>query len=53
MLEHVREKKGFSEFSKQGLLGSDKLENLNFCEYCINGKSHKVKFSTRAHTTKK
>ena len=49
-LGHVSEK-GLLELSKQGQLGSDKLESL-FCEHCVYGKCHIVKFSTGMHTTK-
>ncbi|KAK3003791.1 hypothetical protein RJ639_020165 [Escallonia herrerae] len=38
--------------SKQGLLGSKKTRNLDFCEHCVFAKQYRVKFSRAVHTTK-
>ena len=32
------------ELAKQGLLGNEKLNKLDFCDNCTLGKQHKVKF---------
>ena len=45
-------KKGLRELSKQGVIGSDKIETLRFCEECVLGKSSRVKFSTEVHNSK-
>jgi len=44
-LGHVSER-GLVELPKQGLLGKDKLDKLEFCEHCILGKQHRVKFGS-------
>ncbi|KAH9647652.1 hypothetical protein KPL70_025267 [Citrus sinensis] len=40
--------KGLKELEKQGVLGKDKIEELDFCEDCVFGKStrHNFKHST-------
>ncbi|KAH9778870.1 Integrase catalytic domain-containing protein [Citrus sinensis] len=40
--------KGLKELEKQGVLGKDKIEELDFCEDCVFGKStrHSFKHST-------
>ncbi|KAH9779137.1 Integrase catalytic domain-containing protein [Citrus sinensis] len=40
--------KGLKELEKQGVLGNDKIEELDFCEDCVFGKStrHSFKHST-------
>jgi len=45
---HVSER-GLVELAKQGLLGKDKLDKLEFCEHCILGKQHRVKFGNGMH----
>lgn len=40
------------ELSKQGLLCSDKIYKLEYCEDCIFGKAHKSKFSKGFHKFK-
>ncbi|KAK2976634.1 hypothetical protein RJ640_024168 [Escallonia rubra] len=50
-LGHMSER-GMDVLSKQGLLGSKKIEKLNFCEHCVFGKQCRVKFSRAVHTTK-
>ena len=50
-LGHIGDK-GLQELGKQGLLGKERLSKLDFCETCVLGKSHKVKFNTGVHTTK-
>ena len=47
-LGHVSER-GLVEQAKQGLLGKDKLDKLEFCEHCILGKQHRVKFGSGIH----
>ncbi|KAH9657209.1 hypothetical protein KPL70_022963 [Citrus sinensis] len=50
-LGHMSER-GLRELSKQGVLGEDKIEPLEFCEECVLGKSSRVKFSTGAHVSR-
>lgn len=50
-LGHMSEK-GLEILGKQGLLGSHKMEPLKFCEHCVLGKQHRIKFPKTAHTTK-
>ncbi|KAK3002024.1 hypothetical protein RJ639_021170 [Escallonia herrerae] len=50
-LGHMSER-GMDVLSKQGLLGSKKIEKLDFCEHCVFGKQCRVKFSRAVHTTK-
>ena len=42
-MAHISEQ-GLRELSKQGILGAEKLTDLDQCETCIFGKSSKVKF---------
>ncbi|KAH9662167.1 hypothetical protein KPL70_024758 [Citrus sinensis] len=44
--------KGLQELSKQGLLGGDRIQQLEFCENCIFGKSHRSKFNKGEHMSK-
>lgn len=44
-LGHVSER-GLAELVKQGFLGSEKLNKLEFCDYCILGKQHNGKFGS-------
>lgn len=37
------------ELSKQGLLGNDKISDLEFCEQCILGKQHRLSFKSSTH----
>jgi len=37
------------ELAKQGLLGNEKLNKLDFCDNCTLGKQHKVKFEVGVH----
>ncbi|KAH9724313.1 hypothetical protein KPL70_007440 [Citrus sinensis] len=50
-LGHMSER-GLRELSKQGALGEDKIEPLEFCEECVLGKSSRVKFSNGAHVSR-
>lgn len=50
-LGHVSQR-GLEELSKQGLLGGDKIEALEFCEHCAMGKAMRLKFTVAEHTTK-
>ncbi|KAH9780126.1 hypothetical protein KPL71_007968 [Citrus sinensis] len=50
-LGHMSER-GLRELSKQGVLGEDKIEPLEFCEECVLGKSSRVKFSTGTHVSR-
>ena len=47
-LGHVSER-GLVELAKQGLLGNEKLNKLDFCDNCTLGKQHKVKFGVGVH----
>lgn len=42
--------KGLKELEKQGLLGGDKIEILQFCEHCIYEKAQRVKFPRESTT---
>ena len=44
--------KGLQELSKRGLLCRDKVEELKFCENCIFGKAHRMKFERGMHKSK-
>ncbi|KAH9744862.1 hypothetical protein KPL70_003863 [Citrus sinensis] len=44
--------KGLQELSKQGLLVGDRIQQLEFCENCIFGKSHRSKFNKGEHMSK-
>lgn len=44
--------KGLQELSKQGLLDSKQISNLEFCENCVLGKAHRLKFNIATHKTK-
>ena len=35
------------------MLGKDKLDKLEFCDHCILGKQHKVKFGSGMHYSSK
>ncbi|KAK3031870.1 hypothetical protein RJ639_035640 [Escallonia herrerae] len=50
-LGHMSER-GMHVLSKQGLLGSKKIEKLNFCEHCVFSKQYRVKFNQAIHTIK-
>ena len=43
---------GMSELSRRGLLGGDKVDELEFCEECVYGKQKRVRFMSGKHTTK-
>jgi len=47
-LGHVSER-GLVELAKQGLLGNEKLNKLDFYDNCTLGKQHKVKFGVDVH----
>ena len=44
--------KGLQEPSKRGLLCGDKVEELKFCENCIFGKAHRMKFTRGMHKSR-
>ncbi|KAH9782310.1 hypothetical protein KPL71_008845 [Citrus sinensis] len=44
--------RGFKELSKQGLLGSDTIGEMMFCEDCVLGKSTRTSFKSSVHTTR-
>lgn len=50
-LGHVSHR-GLTELSKQGLLGKEKLKEMEFCENCVYGKSSRVSFGVGKHRTK-
>ena len=49
-LGHVSEK-GLIELEKQKLLTGDKLNKLEFCDQCVLGKSHRIRFSSGMHVS--
>ena len=50
-LAHMSEK-GLKELSKQGLLGTDQISALEFCEKCVFGKATRQKFNPGKQETK-
>ncbi|KAH9781363.1 Integrase catalytic domain-containing protein [Citrus sinensis] len=50
-LAHMSEK-GLKELSKQGLLGTDQISALEFCEKCVFGKATRQKFNPVKQETK-
>ena len=50
-LGHVSER-GLIELGKQGLLGTERVEKLSICEYCMLGKACRVKFNVGQQRTK-
>lgn len=49
-LGHVSEK-GLVELGKQNLLNNDKIDNLDFCDQCVQGKSTRVRFGSGMHVS--
>ncbi|GJZ22327.1 retrovirus-related pol polyprotein from transposon TNT 1-94 [Tanacetum coccineum] len=49
-LGHISEA-GLQVLEKQGLFGKKSLGKLDFCENCVLGKSHRVRFGVGRHTT--
>ncbi|GJW05065.1 retrovirus-related pol polyprotein from transposon TNT 1-94 [Tanacetum coccineum] len=49
-LGHINEA-GLQVLEKQGLFGKESLGKLDFCENCVLGKSHRVRFNVGRHTT--
>ena len=43
--------KGLQELCRQGMLDSKLICSLDFCESCILGKAHKLKFAKATHTS--
>ncbi|KAH9648136.1 hypothetical protein KPL70_025471 [Citrus sinensis] len=50
-LGHMSEK-GLRELKKQGVIGSDQITSLEFCEKCVFGKATRQKFGTGKKETK-
>ena len=50
-LGYMREK-GMIILSKQGLLGREGMDKLDFCDHCMFGKQKKVSFSIVTQRTK-
>ena len=50
-LGHISEK-GLNEISKQGLLGKDKVSEMDFCEHYMLGKHHRLSFKVGQHNSK-
>ncbi|KAH9680636.1 Integrase catalytic domain-containing protein [Citrus sinensis] len=50
-LGHIGEK-GLKELEKQGVLGNNKLGNLDFCEDCVLGKTTRSSFKRSVHKFK-
>ncbi|KAH9648891.1 hypothetical protein KPL70_025781 [Citrus sinensis] len=44
--------RGLKKLSKQGLLGSDTIGEMVFCEDCVLGKSTRTSFKSSVHTTR-
>ena len=44
--------RGLTKLSKEGFLGDEKVQEMEFCEACVYGKSYRVKFGTGVHRTK-
>ena len=44
--------KGLQELYKKGISDSKLVCSLDFCESCVLGKSHKLKFAKATHTSK-
>ena len=42
--------KGMQELCKQGVLDNKLITSLDFCESCVLGKSHRLKFAKGTHT---
>lgn len=40
------------ELSKQGILDPKRINNLDFCETCALGKSHRLQFVSATHKSK-
>jgi transposase InsO family protein len=51
-LGHISER-GLQLMSEQQLLGKDKVSKLDFCEHCILGKHHRLKFTAGTHNSKR
>ncbi|KAH9768873.1 Integrase catalytic domain-containing protein [Citrus sinensis] len=43
--------KGLMELQKQGVLGDEKITELDFCEDCVLGKTTRSSFKSSTHTT--
>lgn len=43
---------GLQELAKQGLRDPKQIGDLDFCENCILGKAHMLRFTTAVHRTK-
>ena len=50
-LSHIGER-GVLELHKRNLMKGVKTYKLDFCEYCVYGKQHRVSFKTGSHTSK-
>lgn len=50
-LGHMSEK-GLSLLGEKGLLKNMKKPCMEFCEHCVYGKAHRLKFSTRKHKSR-
>ena len=50
-LGHVTQR-SLTKLEKQGLLGDEKLQEFEFCETCVYGKSSRVKFGARIQRTR-
>ena len=44
--------KGMQELCKQGMLDNKLITSLDFCESCVLGKSHRLKFAKATYTSK-
>ena len=51
ILGHIR-MGGLQQLCKQGILDSNKISEMDLCEVCALGKSHKLKFATSTYRSK-
>ena len=50
-LGHLSDR-GLKELHKQGLLCGDSINKIDFCQYCILGKQHRLAFKATIHKSK-
>ena len=43
---------GLQQLCKQGTLDQKRVSNMDLCEICVLGKSHRLKFATSSHKLK-
>ena len=50
-LGHISDK-GLQILNEQRFFGKDKITKVDFCEHCIRGKHHRLKFKVGSHESK-